>query len=63
MIINKKKCGLIKHRGTLKTEWTKVDGKDIETFEKIPIKEEYKYLGIIFDKNLNLKRHVEKIAE
>ena len=63
MTINKKKCGLIKHRGSLKTSWTVVDGKEIETFEKIPIKEEYKYLGIIIDKNLNLKSHVEKIKE
>lgn len=63
MVINKKKCGLIKHRGTLKTEWINIDGQDIETFEKIPVKEEYKYLGIIMDKNMNLKRHVEKIVE
>ena len=55
MIINKKKCGIIKHRGTLKTDWIIVDGKEIETFKKIPIKEEYKYLGIVIDKNLNFK--------
>ena len=44
-------------------EWINIDGQDIETFEKIPVKEDYKYLGIIMDKNMNLKRHVEKIVE
>ena len=56
MTINYKKCGLILHKGIgLK------DNKNrfLNNYLDIPIVNEYKYLGIYIDKNLNFKKQLE----
>ena len=60
MQVNKKKSGIIVHKGSLKNV------KDSGSFHKlssIPIVDSYKYLGIWFDKNLNFKKHLDHIKE
>ena len=56
--INKKKSGVMihKHRG-------KAAKEDKGTIRDFPYKNEYTYLGIIIDRNLPMRRHLEKIMK
>ena len=58
MAINLNKCGIINHKGTIVTD-TEDDPQP--KLLGIPVIRKYKYLGVIIDKNLNLKDHLEYI--
>ena len=55
MKINRKKSGIIYH--TKKNRKSK-DGEN-RTYMGFPIRTEYKYLGIMIDKNLSFQKHLE----
>ena len=56
MQVNKKKSGIIVHKGTLKNV---DDSYSCHKLSSIPLVDSYKYLGIWIDKNLNFKKHLE----
>ena len=62
MAVNRKKSGIMVHQGTLKKLVT-VDRQKVHKRSGIPTVETYKYLGVIFDRKLNFKAHVEHVRE
>ncbi len=61
MEVNKKKSGIMMHKGKLKyTTSTLSSGVKTLVHKKslIPIVDSYKYLGIIIDKHLNFQEHL-----
>ena len=55
MALNMKKCGIMIHKGSLKLN---TQDKQKKCYLNIPITEEYKYLGIWIDRNVNLKKQI-----
>ena len=53
MKLNLKKCGIMIHKGSFKLN---KEDKLNKNFMGIPLTDEYKYLGIWIDKNLNFKK-------
>ena len=41
----------------------KTNKDDNKVFMKIPVVGNYKYLGVIIDKNLSFKKHLEQVRE
>ena len=62
MIINKKKSGIMLHKGKLKATST-IAGAKIHNSSHIPIVDSYKYLGILIDKHLNFQPHLNYIRD
>lgn len=66
MMINKKKSGIMLHKGNLKsTSTTSVSGTMTKVHKRsqIPIVDSYKYLGILIDKHLNFQEHLNYIKD
>ena len=62
MTINKKKSGIMLHRGKLKATST-CNGTQVHNISQIPIVDTYKYLGILIDKHLNFQAHLNYIKD
>ena len=66
MEVNKKKSGIMIHKGKLKhTTSTTISGVKTYMHKKslIPIVDSYKYLGIVIDKHLNFQEHLSYIRD
>ena len=66
MEVNKKKSGIMIHRGKLKyTSSTTISGVKTYMHKRslIPIVDSYKYLGIVVDKHLNFQEHLSYIRD
>ena len=60
MQVNRKKSGIIVHKGKLHNINEKTT---CHKLSKIPIVDNYKYLGIWIDRNLNFKKHLEYVKD
>ena len=62
MRVNRKKSGIMLHKGTLK-KLKVIDGQKVHKKSGIPLVETYKYLGVLFDRAVNFKAHIEYVRE